>query len=312
MRGSRPCWIAAVAALSLACAAQPAEDVSVVPASEPAAAITAQPGGRADAGGDIPVSPVQRHQLPPGADEAQARLAASPRHGEWVIIPAGQDSIRAWVVYSERSVQSPVVIVIHEIFGLSHWIRAVADQLAADGFIAIAPDLLTTKNLPGAPADTPPDAARGAIGSLAAADVQRWLDATARWGMAHPAALRTYGVVGFCWGGAAAFDHAVHANPALGAAVVYYGSSPAPGALTSVRAPVLGLYGADDARVNATVSAADSVMRALERTFEPHFFAGAGHGFLRQQAGRDGANMEATRQAWPLTVDFFRRHLERR
>ena len=99
--------------------------------------------------------------------------------------------------------------------------------------------------------------------------------------------------------------------PGLGAAVVYYGSSPEPAALASVRAPVLGLYGADDARVNATVPAADSAMRALGRTFEPHTFAGAGHGFLRQQTGREGANMSATRQAWPLTVGWFRRHLER-
>ena len=308
MTGSSSRWSLIVAACFVACARQPAGEGTIVPVSEPALA-----GGQgAESRGAQPAAAVQRFDLPASAEEAEARLAASPRHGEWVMIPAGQDSIRAWVVYSERSVQSPVVIVIHEIFGLSHWIRAVADQLAADGFIAIAPDLLTTKNLPGAPADTPPDAARAAISTLQPADVQRWLDATARWGLAHPAALPTYGVVGFCWGGAAVFNHAVHANPALGAGVVYYGSSPASAALATVRAPVLGLYGADDARVNATVPAADSAMRALGRVFEPHFFAGAGHGFLRQQSGREGANMEATRQAWPLTIAWFRRHLERR
>ena len=305
MPGSSSRWLVIFATLLMACARQPVDDAAVARAAEPAAG--ADPSESA-----VPGTPVQRHALPADADEAQARLTASPRHGEWVMIPAGRDTIRAWVVYSERSVQSPVVIVVHEIFGLSHWIRAVADQLAADGFIAIAPDLLTTKNLPGAPADTPPDAARAAIGSLAPADVQRWLDATARWGMSHPAALATYGVVGFCWGGSTVFNHAVHANPALGAAVVYYGSSPAPASLAAVRAPVLGLYGADDARVNATVPAADSAMRAIDRTFEPHFFTGAGHGFLRQQSGREGANMAATGQAWPLTVGWLRRHLERR
>ena len=305
MRQRSAHWLVATITLSMACARQPS-DTKVEAASEPTV------GAATAAAAIAPGTPVPRHDLPADANEAQARLAASPRHGEWVMIPAGQDSIRAWVVYSERSVQSPVVIVIHEIFGLSHWIRAVADQLAADGFIAIAPDLLTAKNLPGAPADTPPDAARAAISTLEQADVQRWLDATARWGMSHPAALGTYGVIGFCWGGSTAFSHAVHANPALGAAVVYYGSSPAPSTLSTVRAPILGLYGADDARVNATVPAADSTMRALGRTFEPHTFAGAGHGFLRQQTGREGANMEATRQAWPLTVAWFRRYLERR
>ena len=249
--------------------------------------------------------------LPAGADDAQERLSASPRHGEWAMIPAGQDSIRAFIVYPERSTPAPVVIVIHEIFGLSHWIRAVADQLAADGFIAIAPDLLTTKNLPGAPADTPADSARIAIRTLEDADVQRWLDATARYGMALPAATQRYGVVGFCWGGETSFEHAIHA-PELGAAVVYYGGSPPSDALASVQAPVLGLYGGEDNRVNSTVPAADSTMRALGKTFETHTFDGAGHGFLRAQTGQEGANMTATREAWPLTVQWFRRHLESR
>lgn len=247
--------------------------------------------------------------LPAGADDAQERLAASPRHGEWAVIPAGRDSIRAFVVYPERSTPAPVVLVIHEIFGLSHWIRAVADQLAADGFIAIAPDLLTTKDLPGAPADTPPDSARNAIRTLDPADVHRWLDATAQYGMALPAATQRYGVVGFCWGGATSFEHAIHA-PGLGAAVVYYGGSPPSDALASVQAPVLGLYGGVDNRVNSTVPAADSTMRALGKTFETHTFDGAGHGFLRAQTGQEGANMTATREAWPLTVQWFRRHLE--
>ena len=93
--------------------------------------------------------------------------------------------------------------------------------------------------------------------------------------------------------------------------MVYYGPSPEPAALASVRAPVLGLYGGNDARVNSTVPAVDSAMKAMKKTFEPHFFEGAGHGFLRQQDGQNGANLKATQQAWPLTVAFFRKHLGR-
>jgi carboxymethylenebutenolidase len=92
---------------------------------------------------------------------------------------------------------------------------------------------------------------------------------------------------------------------------VYYGSSPETARLASVRAPVLGLYGENDARVNATIAPADSAMKASGQTYEHHTFAGAGHGFLRQQDGQSGANMEATRRAWPLTVAWFRRHLDR-
>jgi carboxymethylenebutenolidase len=248
--------------------------------------------------------------LPGSATTVAARLQSSPRHGEWAMIRTAQgDSVRAWVVYPERATNAPVVLVVHEIFGLSHWIRGVADQLAADGFIAIAPDLLTMSDIPAGEDGAPSAAsARIAIRTLDPADVNRWLSAVAEYGMALPAARAAYGIVGFCWGGSASFAHAV-AAPGLGASVVYYGGSPDPATLTTVRAPVLGLYGEDDARVNATVPAADSALTALGRTFESHFFDGAGHGFLRAQADREGANLRATQEAWPLTVAWFRQHL---
>jgi carboxymethylenebutenolidase len=246
--------------------------------------------------------------IPAGATEAQARLAASPRHGEWAMIPAGGDSVRAWVVYPERSTKAPVIVVVHEIFGLSTWVRAVADQLAAEGFIAIAPDFLTGKLGGRNPDAMPIDTAMALIRTLPPEEVQQRIDAAARYGMSLPAALPRYGVVGFCWGGSTVFAHAVHA-PSLGAAVVYYGGSPASSELGNVRAPVLGLYGGNDARVNSTIPPADSAMRALGKTFQPHIFAGAGHGFLRAQEGQNGANLTASTQAWPLTIAWFRRHL---
>jgi carboxymethylenebutenolidase len=247
--------------------------------------------------------------LPAGGDDAVARLEASPRHGEWVMVRAGGDSIRSWVVYPERSDNAPVVVVIHEIFGLSNWIRAVADQLAAEGFIAIAPDLLTMKGVPfGADGEVDATAARTEIRTLESADVTRYLNAVAHYGMNLPAAQPVYGVVGFCWGGSTSFAHAV-AAPALGAAVVYYGTSPETASLSSIGAPVLGLYGGNDQRVNATIPDAEEAMRSMGKTYEPHIFDGAGHGFLRAQTGQEGANMAATREAWPLTVSWFRTHL---
>ncbi|HEX5725980.1 MAG TPA: dienelactone hydrolase family protein, partial [Longimicrobiaceae bacterium] len=249
-----------------------------------------------------------------GASSAQPDSggpSASPRHGEWamVSVDGGADSVRAWVVYPERRDRAPVVIVVHEIFGVSNWIRAVADQLAADGFIAIAPDLLTMRSVPAGPDGAPnPDSARAVIRSLDPDVVHRHLRAVAEYGMSRPAAVRRYGIVGFCWGGSVSFAHAVR-MPRLGAAVVYYGTSPGADELAAVRAPVLGLYGENDARVNATVPPADSAMRALGKTFEPHTYPGAGHGFLRQQDGQNGANLAAARAAWPATVQWFRRHL---
>jgi carboxymethylenebutenolidase len=257
-------------------------------------------------------SPATGSAVPPGAVDARTRLNSSPRHGEWAMIETGAgDSVRAWVVYPERSDKAPVVVVVHEIFGLTPWIRSVADQLAADGFIAIAPDLMTSKHLPGTPEDGPvADQATAAIRTLDRSVVQRQIGAVARYGMSLPAATQTYGVVGFCWGGTVSFEHALNA-PGLGAAVVYYGGTPASANFAAVNAPVLGLYGGDDNRVNATIPAADSGMRAAGKRYESHVFAGAGHGFLRAQADsvRGTANSTASRDAWPLTIAFFRKHL---
>jgi carboxymethylenebutenolidase len=140
--------------------------------------------------------------------------------------------------------------------------------------------------------------------------VQRWVAAVGRWGTVLPAATDRYGVVGFCWGGTVAFNHAAQPAP-MQAAVVYYGTSPDAATLERVRAPVLGLYAGDDARVNTTIEPASVALERRGLFYDVHVFDNrSGHGFLRQQDGRDGANLAAARGAWPLTVAFFREHLE--
>jgi carboxymethylenebutenolidase len=242
--------------------------------------------------------------LPADAEHALETLNSSPRHGEWALIrmPDG-DSVRAWIVYPERNDPAPVVVVIHEIMGLTHWIRAVADRLAAEGFVAIAPDLLTMHGIP-TDATGEPDrqAATTAIRTLDPDAVQRQLRAVAEHAMALPAAMDSYASLGFCWGGAASFEHATRYHHNLIAAVVYYGTSPAEETLARARVPVLGLYGGDDERVNATIPRARA---ALGSGYRALIFEGAGHGFLRQQTGRDGANLMATEQAWPYTIGFL-------
>jgi carboxymethylenebutenolidase len=219
------------------------------------------------------------------------------------------DSLRLWVVYPERKTKAPVVVVVHEIFGLSDWIRGVADQLAAEGFIAVAPDFLTMKNLPQTNDSAAIQAAVAAIRTVDLAQVQLMIDAAAQYGMGLPAAQKRYGVVGFCWGGGVSFTHATH-SPSLGASVVFYGVSPKTELLSAVRAPVLGLYAGNDARVDATIPPADSAMKAMGKTYQPNVFDGAGHGFLRQQTGANGANMTATQRAWPATIAWFKKYLD--
>lgn len=246
----------------------------------------------------------------PSAETAVAQLNASPRHGEYAMIQTGQgDSVRAYVVYPERRDRAPVVLVVHEIYGLSNWMRSVADQLAAEGFIAIAPDLLTGKGVPNDSVGDPVrDRATAEIRTLSPDDVHRRLRAIAQWGTALPAATDRYGIVGFCWGGSTSFTHAVR-DPDLDASVVYYGSSPDVATLGSIQAPVLGLYGGADARVNATIPAADSAMTRLGKTYEVRIYEGAGHGFLRQQNAPGSPNHVAAEKGWQETIAWFRRYL---
>jgi len=251
-------------------------------------------------------------QLPASGDDADVRLNASPRHTEWVEIESRGDKIDAYVVYPERADNAPVVVVIHEIYGLNAWARAVADELAAEGFIAIAPDMLSGKG-PNGSGSTSLDS-QGAVSlmrTLQAGEVTRRVNMAVQYATSLPAATQRFGVIGFCWGGSTVFSYAA-AREDLGAAVVYYGTSPDAQALRRVQAPVMGFYGGNDQRVNATIEPAQAEMERLGKRYEPFIYEGAGHGFLRAQAGQDGANMAASEQAWPATLAFLKAELEAR
>jgi carboxymethylenebutenolidase len=259
-----------------------------------------------------PASP-RDEKLPAAEETAKAALEKSPRHGEWVDVkvPSGGSPVRTWVVYPERKGKAGVVIVIQEVYGLTDWIRAVADQLAREGFIAVAPDLVSGHGPGGG--GTESVASRDEVVKLVRAitpeEATARLNAVRDHALKLPAANGKSATIGFCWGGARSFAYAA-SQPALNAAVVYYGSSPEPAALAAVKAPVLGLYGSDDERVNATVAPAQAEMKKLGKTYEVNMYDGAGHGFLRAQSGREGKNLLATQQAWPRTVAFLRQHLD--
>ena len=251
--------------------------------------------------------------LPPSEETAKARLEKSPRHGEYVDVklPSGGVPIRTWVVYPERKDRAGVVLVIHEVYGLSDWLRGVADQLAQEGFIAVAPDLISGLGPGGGGTESVPtrDDVVKLVRSVTPADANARLDAVRAWAVALPSSNGRSATIGFCWGGARSFAYAA-AQPALDGAVVYYGTSPEVADLAKVEAPVLGHYGGDDARVNATIPAAEAEMKRLSKPYEPHVYEGAGHGFLRAQTEREGANLRATEQSWPRTVAFLRELLE--
>jgi carboxymethylenebutenolidase len=277
------------------------------PAAQPAMQ-PATPAGQAAAGKTAP----RDEKLPPSEAQAKAALEKSPRHGEYVDIKlaAGGTPIRTWVVYPERKDKAGVVILIHEIYGLSDWMRGVADQLAREGFIAVVPDLISGlgPNGGGTDAVASRDDVVKLVRGLTPDDATARLNAVRAWAAKLPSANGKTATIGFCWGGGQSFAYAV-AQPALNGAVVYYGTPPETAALPRIKAPVVGFYGGDDARVTSTVAPAEAEMKKLGKTYEPHIYEGAGHGFLRDQEGREGANLKATQEAWPRTVAFLRERL---
>ena len=251
--------------------------------------------------------------LPAAEEAAKAALDASPRHGEYVDVPVapGHVPIRTWIVYPERRDRAGVVLIVHEIYGLSDWIRAVADQLASEGFIAVAPDLVSGLGPGGGGTDsaaTRDDAVR-LVRQLTPAETLLRLGAVRAWAVKLPAANGRLATVGFCWGGGVSFACAT-TRPAPAACVVFYGVPPDSARLPDVAAPVLAHYGGDDARVTATMAPTQAALARLGRAYEPHVYEGAGHGFVRAQSLRDGANLRATRQAWPRTLEFLRTYLK--
>ena len=253
--------------------------------------------------------PSTRPVGPPAEAGAKAALDSSPRHGEWadVTLGAGQAPVRCWVVYPEVKDKAPVVILIQEIFGLSDWLRATADQCAADGFIAVAPDLLSGRGPNGGGTDSfaGRDAVTKAVRDIRPDDAYAMLDAVTAFGQTLPAASGKTAVVGFCWGGGMSYGFAAH-RAGLHAAVVCYGAPPKGFDAKAVQCPVLGLFGGDDARVTSTVPAAESAMKAAGRTYAAHVYDGAGHGFFRQQDGKNGANRKAVDEGWPSLITFLK------
>ena len=291
-RGAACVGVGLCLVLAAGCAG-PAVDTPVETATELATRVTAPP--------------------PSEADAADA-LVASPRHGEWVDIALGGSDppIATWIVRPDGSADAPVVLVIHEIFGLTDWVRAVADRLAENGFVAVVPDLLSGLGPDGG--GTASVASRDQvvrlIRSLEPADAIARLDAVWDHAVTLPATTGRIAALGFCWGGSTSFAYAV-TQPTLRAAVVYYGSSPVETAdYHLVEAPVLGLYGGDDERVNATIPTATREMARYGKRFETEIFPGAGHGFLRAQEARHGANWEASLRAWRRTIEFLRRYTD--
>lgn len=222
-------------------------------------------------------------------DWALKRLDASPRHHEYVTLKAAGRDIQAFVVYPEVKSKATSIVLIPEIFGLSAWAKSMADDLAAAGYVVIAPDVLSGKGPNGGGTDSyaSQDQVTKAVSGLDAAEVLADLDAAADYIRVVPAANGKFASVGFCWGGGKSFAFATHRKD-LSAAFVFYGPPPTDADMANISAPVYGFYGGNDARIDATIPATITAMKAAGKTYEPVTYDGAGHGFMR--AGVDPTN----------------------
>ena len=249
-------------------------------------------------------------------DWARAQLEKSPRHREWVTVKHDGRNVETFVVYPESKAKTPVVVLIHEICGMSDWVQDLADQVAAAGYIAVAPDLLSGMGPNGGrTTDVAQDKVMETVSHLNPDQVTADLNSVADYGKKLPASNGKLFVAGFCWGGSQTFRFATN-RADLSAAFVFYGSAPmlpsssAPGAapqniidksaISRIKAPVYGFYAGNDARIDATLPDTTTEMKAAGKTFEPVTYEGAGHGFMRAGEAPDAndSNKKAREQAW--------------
>ena len=230
-------------------------------------------------------------------------LARPDVHAEYVkYASAGGATITGYLAYPERKDRAPGVVVIHEIFGLSDWIRQTTEQLARDGFVALAPDLLSRRG------GTPPssDDARKLIAGLDPDTVTLDLNAT----VADLKTLKAVrgdriGAIGFCWGGGQSFRYATN-SPTLRAFVVCYGPAPSLADVARIRAKGLGVYAENDARIDGALPDVAAAVKQAGIDYRHAVYPGVGHGFLRTRERAEVAD-----SAWGEAVRFFRENLGR-
>lgn len=240
---------------------------------------------------------------------AVKQLESSPRHQEWVKVPSGEREVNCFVVYPEIPEKTTVVIVIHENRGLTDWVRSFADQLAGEGYITIAPDMLSDFEAEiKSTADFPtPDKARNAIYQLDPKQIEKDLNAVQTFAANLDAGNGKTVVAGFCWGGSQSFRFATYNNK-IEAALVFYGSAPkSEKEIKKIKVPVYGFYGGNDARINIGIEKTEELMRKVNKTYNYKIYEGAGHGYMRQGDDPEGSepNKKARDESWERIINIL-------
>lgn len=230
--------------------------------------------------------------------ENDGRLSASR-----IEYDAAGSKMAGYLARLKAKARSPAVIVIHENRGLNPHIQDVTRRFAVEGFLALAPDALSS--LGGTPSEE--EKAVKMIGSLNAGETVSRLAAAVPYLANRPDSNGKVGVVGFCWGGGMV-NRLAAAGTDLKAGVSYYGMQLPDAEVPKISAPLLLHYASLDQRINAGIEAYEAALKANHKVYEKYMYEGANHAF-NNDTNAARYNKEAADLAWSRTLAFFRKYL---
>ena len=242
--------------------------------------------------------------------QGSQQLTDTLRHGEWVDFKRDNGSVlKALVVYPESGEATKAVIVVHENLGLNKWIRDFSEKVAGQGFVVIAPDLISN-SVEGIEKTTDfenADKAREAIYNLDQEHVTKDLNLVFDYLKNDPSVNGKISVVGFGWGGSQSFSYAAQ-NPNLESVMVYYGTAPKDlTSLKNIKFPIYGFYGAADNRVNGTIPDTEKAMKEYGNLYSFDIYEGAGHAFMSRGAEEAyGPNTMAYEKSWKKLLSLLK------
>jgi len=223
---------------------------------------------------------------------------------ETVQSPAGNGSINGYLVRPAKGKKWASVLVIHENRGLNPYIEDVARRLGKAGYMAFAPDGLTSVG--GYPGDE--DKGRAAFAKVDGKKMTEDFVAAAMWLKNRPDSTKKLGAVGFCFGGGMVNQLAVRLGKDLNAGVAFYGNQAGIADVPKISAPLMFHYAGNDQRINAGIPAYEAALKANEKKFESFIYDGKQHGFHNDTTPR--YDEEAAKLAWVRTLDHFKKHLK--
>ncbi|MDQ3908708.1 MAG: dienelactone hydrolase family protein, partial [Acidobacteriota bacterium] len=238
--------------------------------------------------------------------QSAAQRPGAPLKGIDVKFTSGDLTIPAYLSRPDKKKTAPGVLVIHEVFGLNDHIKSVADRIAAQGYVALAPDFFARASEPPPKDASDMNALRRAASSVKTEDAIKDMQAALDYLKADKGTKKKFASIGFCMGGGYSYQIATHTHDLAGA-VIFYGRTPVE-LVPQVSCPVLASFGGKDASLMQTEPAWEEAMRKAGKQLDVKVYPEAGHGFFNDTRPT-AYNAEAAADAWQRVLKFFRERL---